>query len=110
LILVTPFDSLEAVARDLYWWAPVGLLIRNRMPTIEFVRGSPTPTALIIAARDSIVPKGRSAPLRAAIRNLVFETTIDAGHNDLYDHPEFTAAAREALTNVEAASSEARER
>ena len=24
LILVTPFDSLEAVARDLYWWAPVG--------------------------------------------------------------------------------------
>src|SRR5271165_765014 len=46
LILVTPFDSLEAVARDLYWWAPVGLLIRNRMPTIEFVRGSNVPTAL----------------------------------------------------------------
>ena len=22
MILVTPFDSLEAVARDLYWWAP----------------------------------------------------------------------------------------
>src|SRR5271167_4479295 len=32
LILVTPFDSLEAVARDLYWWAPVGLLLRNHMP------------------------------------------------------------------------------
>ena len=48
LILVTPFDSLEAVARDLYWWAPVGLLLRNRMPTIEFVRDSLAPTALII--------------------------------------------------------------
>ena len=24
LILVTPFDSLETSARDLYWWAPVG--------------------------------------------------------------------------------------
>jgi uncharacterized protein len=45
LILVTPFDLLEAVARDLYWWAPVGLLLRNRMPTIEFVRGSLAPTA-----------------------------------------------------------------
>jgi hypothetical protein len=22
----------------LYWWAPTGQLIRNRMPTIEFVR------------------------------------------------------------------------
>jgi pimeloyl-ACP methyl ester carboxylesterase len=40
LILVTPFDSLEALARDLYWWAPVGQLLRHRMPTIEFVRGS----------------------------------------------------------------------
>ena len=107
LILVTPFDSLEAVARDLYWWAPVGLLIRNRMPTIEFVRGSLAPTALIIAERDAVVPTRRSAPLRAAIGNLVFEGAIDAGHNDLYDHPDFPKAAREALMRVEAASHEA---
>ena len=25
MILVTPLNSLEAAARDLYWWAPVGL-------------------------------------------------------------------------------------
>jgi pimeloyl-ACP methyl ester carboxylesterase len=43
LILVTPFDSLETLARDVYWWAPVGLLLRHRMPTIEFVRGSIAP-------------------------------------------------------------------
>jgi hypothetical protein len=104
LIPVTPFDSLEAVARDLYWWAPVGPLLRNRMPTIEFVRGSNVPTALITAEHDAIAPKRR--PLRAAIRNLVFERSVDAGHNDLYDHPDFTAAAEEALTRVEAASSE----
>ncbi|HKN29926.1 MAG TPA: alpha/beta hydrolase [Roseiarcus sp.] len=106
LILVTPFDSLEAVARDLYWWAPVGPLLRNRMPTIEFLRGSLVPTALIIAERDTIVPQRRSAPLRTAIRKLVFERTIDAGHNDLYDHPDFPPAAREALMRVEAASGE----
>jgi len=106
LILVTPFDSLEAVASDLYWWAPVGPLLRNRMPTIEFVRGSPAPTALIIAERDTIVTKRRSAPLRAAIGNLVFERAIDTGHNDLYDHPDFPPTAREALARVEAASGE----
>ena len=104
LILVTPFDSLEAVARDLYWWAPVGPLLRNRMPTIEFVRGSTVPTALITAEHDAIAPKRRSAPLRAAIRNLVFESAIDAGHNDLYDHPDFANVAREAFMRVEAAS------
>jgi uncharacterized protein len=97
LILVTPLDSLEAVARDLYWWAPVGPLIRNRMPAIEFVRDSNVPIALITAEHDSMAPERRSAPLRAAIRNLVFERSIDAGHNDLYDHPDFAQAAREAL-------------
>jgi pimeloyl-ACP methyl ester carboxylesterase len=102
LILVTPFDSLETLARDLYWWAPVGLLLRHRMPTIEFVRGSIVPTALILAERDAVVRARRSVPLRPAIKNLVFERTVDAGHNDIYDHPAFAAAMREALTKIEA--------
>ena len=110
LIMVTPFDSLEAVARDLYWWAPVGLLFRNRMPTIEFVRGANVPTAMIIAERDTIVPKPHSDALSAEIENLVFERAIDAGHNDLYDHPDFAKAAEEALARVEAASREAPKR
>lgn len=104
LILVTPFDSLEALARDHYWWAPVGLLLRHRMPTIDLVRGTSAPTALIIAERDTIVPARRSAPLRSAAPNLVFERTIDAGHNDLYDRPAFASAMREALARIEAAS------
>jgi hypothetical protein len=102
LILVTPFDSLEALARDLYWWAPVGLLLRHRMPTIEFIRGSRVPTALITAERDGVVPGRRSAFLRAAIANLVFERVIDAGHNDLYERPAFSDAIREALGRIEA--------
>jgi pimeloyl-ACP methyl ester carboxylesterase len=100
LVLVTPFDSLEALARDLYWWAPVGLLLRHRMPVIDFVRDLPTPTALIVAGRDTIVPARRSAPLRDVIPNLVLDRTIDAGHNDLYDRKSFVESLREALTNI----------
>jgi pimeloyl-ACP methyl ester carboxylesterase len=104
LILVTPFDSLEALAYDHYWWAPVGLLLRHRMPTIDFVRGSPVPTAIIIAERDTIVPARRSTALRPAIENLVFEATVDAGHNDLYGSPAFAAAMGKALARIEAAA------
>jgi pimeloyl-ACP methyl ester carboxylesterase len=74
------------------------------MPTVEFVRGSIVPTALILAARDAVVPARLSAPLRAAIKNLVFERTIDAGHNDIYDHPAFAAAMRQAFARIEPAS------
>ena len=105
LILVTPFNSLEALARDLYWWAPVGLLLRHRMPVIDFIRGSPLPTALIVAGRDTIVPARRSAPLRDVIPNLVLDRTIEAGHNDLYDQRAFADAFREALAEIAAWSS-----
>jgi uncharacterized protein len=103
LILVTPFDSLEALARDHYWWAPVGLLLRHRMPTIDFVRESSIPTAVIAAEHDRIVPARRSAPLTEAIPSLVLARSIDAGHNELYGHPAFAAAMREALDLIESA-------
>jgi hypothetical protein len=48
------------------------------------------------------VPARRSAPFGPAIKNLVFERTIEAGHNDIYDHPAFAAAMREALAKIEA--------
>jgi hypothetical protein len=104
LILVKPFDSCEAAARDLFWSAPVGPLLRNRMPTIEVVCGSNVPTALITARRDTIVPNRCSVRLRAAIKNSVF-SPIDVVHIDLCDHPDFAKAAREAL-RVEATSGE----
>jgi fermentation-respiration switch protein FrsA (DUF1100 family) len=72
------------------------------MPTIDLVKGQQTQTALIAAGRDTIVPARRSEPLRSAIPNLVLDRTIaDAGHNDLYNHPAFAAAMREALARFE---------
>jgi uncharacterized protein len=64
------------------------------MPTIEFVHGPLAPTALVIAEHDKIVPARRSAPLRWAVSNLVFDRTIDAGHNNIYDHASLVAAMR----------------
>ncbi len=104
LILVTPFDSLEALAREHYFWAPVGLLLRHRMATLDWIGDVRAPTALITARYDTIVPERRSAPLRRAIPNLVFDRTIEAGHNDLYDHPAFVAALREAHGRIAAAA------
>jgi pimeloyl-ACP methyl ester carboxylesterase len=102
-ILVTSFDSLDALARDHFPWLPVTLLLRHHMPTIDFVRDAPVPIAMIAAGRDTIVPPSRTEPLRRHVGNLVFDQTIDdAGHNDLYDHPAFPRLMREALVQIEA--------
>jgi uncharacterized protein len=73
------------------------------MPTIDFVRHSLVPTTLFTAEHDAVVPRRRSEPLRAAIRNLVFERVIDAGHNSIHDRPAFAAGMQEALARIEAA-------
>ena len=101
MILVTPFDSLKALAQHHFRWAPVGLLFRHEMAVLEFVRDQPTPTALIAAGRDAIVPPERTEPLRRSVPHLVYDEVIaDAGHNDLYDHPAFRAAMRDALNRL----------
>ena len=102
LILVSPFDSLEALAREHFPWVPVAWLLRHHMSTVEFVRGLATPTALIAAGRDTIVPPRRTEAVRRAIPALVLDRTIaHADHNDLYHHPDFRAAMVEALARIE---------
>jgi len=102
LILITPFDSLQALAREHFPWAPTGLLLRHHMPIVDLVQGQQTPTALIAAGRDTIVPARRSKPLRSAVPNLIVSRIIaDAGHKDLYSNPAFAAAMHEAVARFE---------
>ena len=79
-----------------------GLLLRHDMPIVDLVQGQQTPTALIAAGRDTIVPARRSEPLRSAVPNLIVSRIIaDAGHNDLYSNPAFAAAMHEAVARFE---------
>ncbi len=95
--LITPYDSLVAVAKDSYPWLPVDLLMKHRIPSIEFLSGNPTPIAIIAAERDRVVRPPRTERLRAVIDQLVFDRVIsDAGHADLYDTDAFDQAIEEA--------------
>jgi pimeloyl-ACP methyl ester carboxylesterase len=101
LILVTPFDSLIEVARAQYPWLPVRLLFRHPMTAADDLRRSDVPTAIVAAGRDTLIPAERTDALRAAAPNLVFDRNVKgAGHNDLYDRPEFRTAMDEALRSV----------
>ena len=101
LILVTPFDSLKAVAQSLYPWLPVGPLFRHQIDAAAALEGSTVPTAIIAAEHDQIVFPERTAALRPHVGRLVFDrTVVGVGHNDIYAREQFTAAMREALAAV----------
>lgn len=102
-ILVTPFDSLKAAAADLFPWLPVGLFFDHEMDAGAFLSGSDVPIAILAGERDTLIRPARTQGLRKLTRNLVFDRTIaGAGHNDIYNRPEFVAAMQEALGQVSA--------
>ena len=101
LILVTPFDSLKAVASDLYPFLPVATFFGDDMDAAAALKGSKVPTAIIAAEHDEIVPTRRTEALRATVGNLIFDRTIaNAGHNDIYARSEFQRAMDDALAAV----------
>lgn len=98
LILVTPFDSLKALAQGMFPWLPIGLFFTHEIDAAGALHESDVPVAVIAAERDEIVPSERTNALRDAVPNLVFDRTIDrAGHNDIYGRSDFQDAMREAL-------------
>ena len=96
LILVTPFDSLKAVAQSMYPWLPIGPLFGHEIDAAGGL--TDVPTAIVAAERDEIIPGERTDALRERCRNLVFDRTVRrAGHNDIYARSDFHEAMREAL-------------
>ena len=101
LILVTPFDSLKAVAQELYPWLPVGPFFAHEMAAADLLADSKVPVAILAAERDEIIPARRTDALRKSIPNLAFDRTFKgAGHNDIYFRPDFQSAMIEAFAAV----------
>lgn len=96
LILSTPFDDLHLVAADSMPFLPVRWLFRHQMQPIADLSSTTMPVTLFIATSDRVIAPARAEALAATLPRA---TTIrlPAGHNDIYNHPEFAPALRHAL-------------
>jgi uncharacterized protein len=104
LVLITPFDTLRALARQHYPWVPVGALLRHEMDVAGALSRTTAPVAIITAARDTIIPAERSAAVRNAARNLVLDRSLNGlDHNDIYGTQHFEDVLREAVARIERA-------
>lgn len=101
LILVTPFDSLKNVARQVYWWVPVSLLMRHDVDAAAALAGRDIPVAIVAAGSDGLVRPERTQALRDSLASLRHDAVLPgAAHNDIFLHPEFDEALRRALASL----------
>jgi pimeloyl-ACP methyl ester carboxylesterase len=98
LILVTPFDSLKALAQSMFPWLPIGPFFEHEIDAASALEKTDVPVAIIAAEGDEIVASERTEALRRRVSRLSFDRTIrGAGHNDIYARSDFHEAMREAF-------------
>jgi len=93
LALITPFDSLVAVASHHYPIFPVDWLLDERYESAKALRGFREPILIVHGGRDDIVPEICTKRLIAALAVPAKVVRIDtADHNDISLHQEFGEA------------------
>lgn len=101
LILVTPFDSLKALAQSMLPWLPIGPFFSHEIDAAGPLKQAEVQVAIIAAEKDEIVPGERTQALRRKIKRLIFDRTIKrSGHNDIYARSEFHDAMHEAFDRL----------
>src|SRR3954462_6885129 len=66
VILVTPYDSMTAVAKYHYPLLPVGLLLKHRFDSLALAPQMSAPLLCIAARQDQVVPLGHARRLSEA--------------------------------------------
>jgi hypothetical protein len=86
LLLITPWDKLENIARHHYPWMPVGWLLRDRYDSVANLAKYPGRVLVAVAERDSIVPARFGTALYAGLAQPKRLVVIPgADHNDWLD-------------------------
>ena len=98
LVLVTPYDSLAAVAKRHYWYLPVDLLLKHRFDSIALAPALKQPLLCLVAERDEVIPPAHGERLFDAWggekRKILLQ---ESGHNSTDAHPMFWTSIREFL-------------
>jgi hypothetical protein len=90
LVLVTPYDSLVAIASSHFRYLPVAWLLRDRYESDRHAAHVGAPTLLIAAERDEVIPRASTERLLARFRPGVATLRVVAGdHNSVSEQPDY---------------------
>ena len=91
LVLVTPYDSIAAVAATHYPWLPARWLVRDRFEAWRDAPRVRAPTLLLLAEHDTVTPPAHGLALHRHFLPGVAQLRTLAGtdHNSIVAHPEY---------------------
>jgi fermentation-respiration switch protein FrsA (DUF1100 family) len=97
-ILITPFDSLAAVAAGHYPWLPVRLLLRHPFPSSDWAKRTRAPALFLAADNDNVVPAAHAHKLfQVWAGPKQIHVLAPSGHNDIETHADYYRLINEFL-------------
>jgi uncharacterized protein len=99
LVLVTPYDSIEAIAAAQYPYLPVKWLLLDRYESWKYAPRIRIPTTVIAAQNDEVIPRASTEKLFTRFPAGVASMTLIEGadHNDIGTKPEYLKTMQAAL-------------
>ena len=99
VILVTPFDSIENVATDIYWMFPVSWLLKDKFQSLRRVDAISAKTHVFIAENDRVIPRIRTDQLLTHFGEQLQQVVVikGANHNNIAQYPDYIAGLKRAL-------------
>jgi uncharacterized protein len=95
-MLVSPYESMLALAREHYPWVPAAVL-RYPLRTDEQIGRIRTPVLLLHGERDELIPPSHSEALRTRAPQARLVVVPGGGHNDLQQFERYLQAVGAAL-------------
>ena len=94
LVLVTPYDSLLAIAQREFWYAPVRWLLVDKYESWRYVPRITAPVLILRAEHDELIPAASTEALRARFPAAQVRHAVIAGasHNTIIDDPAYVRA------------------
>lgn len=95
-VLVSPYASMQSLAREKYPWVP-GAVLRYPLRTdlaLGRVKGQ---VLLLHGERDTLIPPAHSVALQALAPQAQLLRVPESGHNDIHQHPAYLEGLMRAL-------------
>ncbi len=96
LVLVTPYDSIAAIAAQQFPYFPVRWLLTDKFESARLAPAIRVPTLILQAEQDEVIPGASTARLHAAFGDGVARLVVirATGHNTISDTSQYLDAIR----------------
>jgi pimeloyl-ACP methyl ester carboxylesterase len=97
LILITPYDSVENVAKNHFPIFPVGLILKDKFDSIARVKDVTAKTLILLAENDRTIPRKNSDALAHAFRSdqVLVKTLAGKTHDSITSGTEYLELIRD---------------